>query len=415
MPTILFNLLLLIASDADTVAAPDSGLNAPVQIAADGVPIDIAREGAACPLFADFDQDGLSDLLVGEAWGGRLRIYRNIGTKQTPEFGDYEWFRAGGTVARVPWARGGYKGFSPQMVDLDGDRRPDIVSGCYDQLAGWVDEFHWFRRIDSHTFAPAVKLTGEDGQPIQLHSGALPACADWNGDGRIDLVIGALDGRILFLENTGTPKEPRFAAPVPLTSADKPIEAPSKWAHPCVADWDADGDLDLLVAALDGSVVWYPNRGSAKDPQLNGFITLVLPSPVTLQSDKKRPKGHTGKQPAVAVADFNGDGRADLLLGDGCGQFQGAPPQSPGERRRSEEHRNQLAELRTEWAGLFRKYRQTATADRKPESRTADELRKALAELNSRIAAVQEDVEYDWPRYQTHGFVWVFLRDQSGE
>lgn len=414
MSPILFSILLLAPADADAVAAPGSGLAPPMQILAHGVPIDVGREGQACPLFADLDGDGLRDLLVGEAWGGRLRVYYNIGTQQAPKFGDYEWLRAGDGVARVPWTLGGYKGFTPQLVDLDGDGRLDVVSGGYDRPASWRNEFHWFRRIDEQTFAAPVKLCGEDGEPIQLNGGAQPACADWNGDGTIDLVIGTLEGAILMLQNVGSPAEPRFAAPVSMTSGGEPIIAGSKWAHPCVADWDSDGDLDLLVAALDGSVVWYPNHGTANEPQLNGFITLVRPSPVKVQMDDKRPKGHPGKQPAVDVADYNGDGRADLLLGDGCGRFRGAAPQLPHEQRRSEEDRQRLARLRSEWAELFRAYQTKTVAASSPaatvDSRTIAELRSAMEDLNARIAEGQADVEYYRPGYHTHGFVWVFLR-----
>ena len=183
MPSLLLSLILLTPADSDAVPSPGSALEPPRQIAAHGAPIDIGREGQACPLFADLDGDGLGDLLVGEAWGGRLRGYRNLGTRRAPKFGDYEWLRAGDDVARVPWALGGYKGFTPQLVDLDADGRLDIVSGCYDRPANWTNEFYWFRRREDGTFAEAVKLAGEDGQPIQLTGGAQPACADWDGDG----------------------------------------------------------------------------------------------------------------------------------------------------------------------------------------------------------------------------------------
>ena len=43
----------------------------------------------------DFDNDGRKDLLVGEYYQGRLRIYRNVGGKGQPKFEDYSIFKDG--------------------------------------------------------------------------------------------------------------------------------------------------------------------------------------------------------------------------------------------------------------------------------------------------------------------------------
>lgn len=58
--------------------------------------------GHAAPLFVDFDGDGLEDLLVGQFGEGKLRIYKNHGTKGNPIFKDFEWFKAGGELGTVP-------------------------------------------------------------------------------------------------------------------------------------------------------------------------------------------------------------------------------------------------------------------------------------------------------------------------
>jgi hypothetical protein len=80
----------------------DFNLEAPVQITADGQPIDVQREGHSAPFMGDFDGDGLNDLLVGEFEDGGLRIYRNLGTNGQPRFEEYEWFKTGADLGRVP-------------------------------------------------------------------------------------------------------------------------------------------------------------------------------------------------------------------------------------------------------------------------------------------------------------------------
>lgn len=74
----------------------------PVQVQADGAPIDVARQGHAAPFVGDIDGDGLRDLLVGEFFEGRLRVFHNRGSETQPSFQEFDWFRAGADLARIP-------------------------------------------------------------------------------------------------------------------------------------------------------------------------------------------------------------------------------------------------------------------------------------------------------------------------
>jgi hypothetical protein len=63
----------------------------------------------ANPWFADFDGDGKPDLLVGRGAfstafpeGGRLCVYKNLGAKGRPRFGDPLWFDDLVPTGRIP-------------------------------------------------------------------------------------------------------------------------------------------------------------------------------------------------------------------------------------------------------------------------------------------------------------------------
>ncbi len=87
-------------------------LHAPFRVSCADQPLDVGDDiGHAAPHLADFDGDGLADLLVGVFGKGvrfkgdlasTLRIYKNVGKKGQPRFADFSYFQAGGTTAKVP-------------------------------------------------------------------------------------------------------------------------------------------------------------------------------------------------------------------------------------------------------------------------------------------------------------------------
>ena len=93
---------LLCATAETAVAAGPDGLLPPVQIQAGKKALDVEREGHAAPFVGDFYGDGSLCLLVGQFYDGRLRVYRNTGTRARPRFDSYTWFEAGGKIASVP-------------------------------------------------------------------------------------------------------------------------------------------------------------------------------------------------------------------------------------------------------------------------------------------------------------------------
>jgi hypothetical protein len=76
-------------------------LQSPIPITVDGEPLDVAHLGHAAAFAGDFDGDGRKDLLVGEFYKGRLRIYRNMGTNVDPRFEGFTIFHDGKPEGRI--------------------------------------------------------------------------------------------------------------------------------------------------------------------------------------------------------------------------------------------------------------------------------------------------------------------------
>lgn len=149
--------------------------------------------------------------------------------------------------------------------------------------------------------------------------------ADLDGDGDQDLLLGDVRGGVYWAKNEGTPKAPKFTAREPLRLAGAPLRVGHK-SDPIACDWDGDGRLDVLVGDEVGDVSFF---AGLSDGSFAPGVSLFSKQPV----DPK--DGHTkavqklephrvipGYRLRLAVADWNDDGKLDLLVGN-C--VSGAP------------------------------------------------------------------------------------------
>ena len=131
---------------------------------------------------------------------------------------------------------------------------------------------------------------------------AYPWAGDLNGDGLLDLICGASDGKFYFYEGEGYTDRLHVKEPQALTDADGAALAVPGYSSPVLFDLDGDGRLELISGAADGTLYWF-----AADEE-NTF----QPKGVLLST------GLTG-QVLPDVGDFNGDAVPDLLVGSNEG------------------------------------------------------------------------------------------------
>jgi hypothetical protein len=199
------------------------------------------------------------DLIAGDT-AGNVTLFRNIGTPGKPELAKGVLVEADGKP--ITATRQTYKIVSGKAV-MD-----KAITGSH-KLAETYSKIHM---------------------------------ADWDGDGLKDLLVGHSTTVILY-KNVGTPSAPRFQSPIEIKIPEGNF--PSR-PSPYVVDWDGDGKKDLLVGCESSQVIFYRNIGTDKAPRLDRGKDLGL----------KVPKSEAGYRWRIDVADWNNDGKRDILVGN---------------------------------------------------------------------------------------------------
>ncbi|KAH8061973.1 calcium ion binding protein [Aureococcus anophagefferens] len=257
--------------------------------------IDVGSKSA--PALVDLDGDGDLDLVVG-AGDGVLNYYENVGSAASPSY-------AAVTGAANPFDGIHVGEFSaPAFADLDGDGDLDLVVG------EWMGALFYYENVGSAASPSYAAVTGSaspfDG--IDIGSRSAPAFADVDGDGDLDLVVGISLGSLFYYENVGSAASPSYAA---VTGAATPFYGIDVGGHsaPALADVDGDGDLDLVVGKYHGALYYYENVGSAASPSYAAVTGAANPFDGI----------DVGDESAPALADLDGDGDLDLVVGESEG------------------------------------------------------------------------------------------------
>jgi hypothetical protein len=329
-------------------------------------------------------------------------------------------------------------------VDLDGDGYADLLSGS------WPGELFLFRGRANHAFAAPEMLKYKDGEIINIGGGiekwesqggilikgsaewettaegtfvtyrgkrmestpekpiatsgtaSVVHPVDWDGDGDYDLIVGDIVGNVYLIPNEGTPKAYAFGKEKRLFAGGQPVRVQSR-AGPCAADWDGDGDLDLLVGADDGSVSLFRNTGSRQAPELAAAVQLVPPGEAGSRAEAPK-EARRGTRSKICVADWNGDGRLDLLVGDLATQKPDRPEPAPEEQAKYAQIRKELEPLQKRWSEVYQKlYGSSRTRDKEERNKLMEEWQK----VNEQMAPLREQLPRE---YENHGWVWLFLR-----
>ena len=149
----------------------------------------------------------------------------------------------------------------PRFVDLDSDGDQDIMA---------CDEygFFYFYENTGNVLSPAFATPVFN--PFDLTDVAYvgtPNFADFDNDGDLDLLSGesGVDyGNFVYFENIGTVTAPQFAAPLKNPFG---LQYLDDYNLPTISDMDFDGDVDVLSANEYGELFYFKNTGTVSAPQ----------------------------------------------------------------------------------------------------------------------------------------------------
>lgn len=250
--------------------------------------INTGADSYLAPTFADVDNDGDFDLMIGEK-NGNLRFQRNTGTATAPAFA---------AVQTNPFGTAGVGTYStPAFADLDSDGDLDLMVG---EKGGNFNYFRNAGNVATPNFAGALNNPFD---LINVASSSAPTFADLDNDGDVDMFSGEKAGNSIYFKNGGT------AAVADFLVLPYDLSVVAGGADPAFVDIDGDGDKDAFIGQqTGGDFIYAENIGDAQNPL---FSTATTANPFGIQSP--------GTYGSPTFADLDNDGDYDMISSNNTG------------------------------------------------------------------------------------------------
>jgi hypothetical protein len=213
---------------------------------------------------------------------GKIYFFRNTGSESNPQFEEETTSLLNENMGQM---------LSPEFGDLDGDGDMDLLVGDFN---GFIQYFENISSGNNLTFS-FIENVGN----IDLSGNSVPTLGDLDGDGDLDMLIGQLNGSLVFYRNVGNTSQYNFQIE---PFDDIQVENNSA---PELFDVDGDGDLDLMLGSDDEGILDFRNRGSANTFEFQQTSNLGLPK--------------IGVNTKPALGDLFELGKIDLISGVSTG------------------------------------------------------------------------------------------------
>ena len=257
----------------------------------------------AYPVLIDIDQDGLQDLLIGN----RKKILDSISTSTIVYYHNngslsdpsFEWISD--DVFNLSQTGVG-EALYPAFMDLDGDNALDMIIGNLNgELLFFINSAN---ENEAMNFSgPASPLLDNNNIAIDVGQLAKVQTFDLNEDGLLDLVVGERSGRIRYFENTGNAGNAEFTWQTDTLGG---IQCPGflqNTGYSAPFFYLESGEVKVLLGSETGEILYFDNISANLEGVFDAF-------------DGPASNLNEGKRTTVARHDLNNDGLPDLLIGN---------------------------------------------------------------------------------------------------